>query len=141
MNKDLHEKKELFEKDYSEREKIILENEKEYSDLKAKIEKFPEDLTRTIKDAEQRIKSQLEMKFKYEADVLGKEVEGEIKLNQQMIQTLELKIKEKDEVIQGLSIRADESGKQIQNIAERAIDGASKLRVIREDSVKQDKMN
>ena len=68
--------------------------------------------------------------------MLAKEVDGERKLHQQMIASLEQKLKEKDAVIANLTSRADDAGKQIQNIAVKAIDGASKLRVIRENGGK-----
>ena len=136
LEKELTEKREAFEKEFSEREKTIIEKEKEYKELKSRVEAFPAELEKTVSEATQRLTEKLEMQYKYEKDVLSREVDGERKLHQQMIESLEQKLQEKDAIIEKLTSRADDAGKQIQNIAVKAIDGASKLRVIREDGGK-----
>ena len=136
LEKELIEKRETFEREFSDREKAIIEKEKEYSELKSRVGSFPEELEKAVLEASQRLTEKLEMQYKYEKDVLSREVDGERKLYQQMIASLDQKLKEKDAIIENLTSRADDAGKQIQNIAVKAIDGASKLRVIREDSGK-----
>jgi len=58
-----------------------------------------------------------------------KEVEGERKLNQQIIAALEKKIKEQEELIHQLTEKANEAGRQVQDIAIKAIEGASMQRI------------
>jgi hypothetical protein len=62
--------------------------------------------------------------------MLAKETEGERKLNQQTVASLQAKIKEQEEQIHQLTRRADDAGTQVQNIAVRAIEGAAAWRTL-----------
>jgi len=52
LEKELAEKKAAFEKEFAERESIISAREKEYEDMRSKIEAFQNELARAIKDTE-----------------------------------------------------------------------------------------
>jgi len=129
LEKELAEKKAAFEKEFAERESIISAREKEYEDMRSKIEAFQNELARAIKDTEKTITERLEFKYKHQTELLMKEVEGERKLNQQIIAALEKKIKEQEELIHQLTEKANEAGRQVQDIAIKAIEGASMQRI------------
>lgn len=132
LERELKEKKDQFEREIAEREKTIIERESEYQELKTRSEKFPKELEKAIADTEKRVRDSLEISYKHQAALLTKEVEGERKLNQQIIASLEAKIKEKDEHIRQLTQKVNDTGMQVQDIALKAIEGASRPTIIRE---------
>jgi hypothetical protein len=64
-----------------------------------------------------------------ESELTLREIDGERKLNKQMVLSLETKIKEQQEQIRQLTQKANEAGLQIQSIAVKAIEGASGQRL------------
>lgn len=92
---------------------------------KSKLKTFPQELEQRVKDAELATKQQIETYYKHQIDLSNREVEGERKLAQQTISTLQLKIKEQENFIKQLTQKADESTNQVQTIALKAIEGNS----------------
>jgi len=132
LEKELSDKKALFEKEIAERQKEILEHEKEFKELKSKAEAHPKALENAILETEKKVRESIEVSYKHQADLLTREMDGERKLSVQNIASLETKIKEKDELIRQLTQKVNDSGKQVQDIALKAIEGASRPTVIRE---------
>ncbi|MFO1350275.1 MAG: hypothetical protein U1F68_06175 [Gammaproteobacteria bacterium] len=128
LEKELEEKRQALERNWSEREAALTTRETELADLRARVESFPKDLDKAIKDTEKTITERLQFKFKHEAEILAKDNEGERKLSQQIIASLQAKIKEQDDLIRQLTQKANEAGLQVQNIAVKAIEGASAWR-------------
>jgi len=129
MEKELADKKATVEKELSEREILLSTREKEFEDLKSEVAEFPKRIEKAIKDTEQSVAQRLESQYKHEADLAAKEIEGEGKLNNQIISALETKIKEQEAYIRQLTQKADDAGKQVQNIAIKALEGASSQRI------------
>jgi hypothetical protein len=129
LEKQLAERKSVFERDFAEREALIASKEKELADLRTKVESFPKELDKVAKDTEKSVTDRIEFKYKYQAELGAREVEGEKRLHQQMITALEAKIKDQDEQIRQLTQKANESVQQVQAIAVKAIEGASAQRV------------
>jgi hypothetical protein len=129
LEKVLLEKKADFEKEYSEREVFLSANEKQFEELKTKVESFPKELDKAIKDTEKSVTERLNFTHRHEAELTLKEIEGERKLYEQKVASLEAKIKEQEELIKQLTHKANEAGLQVQNIAIKAIEGASTQRV------------
>jgi len=132
QEKELLEKKQQFEKEMAERQKAIVEREKEYQELKTAADKFPKEVEKAIAETEKQVRESIEITYKHQADLLAREMDGERKLSQQNISSLEAKIKEKDELVKQMTQKVNDSGKQVQDIALKAIEGASKPTVIRE---------
>lgn len=130
MEKELLQKKEGMTKDLDEREAVISAKEKEYAELKAKVEQFPLQMESATKQAEKAVTEKIELNYKHEVELTQREIEGERKLNKQIIQSLENKIKEQADLIRQLTEKADAAGKQVQMIAVKAIEGASTQRAI-----------
>ena len=130
VEKELVEKKGAVEKNLSEREAVVSSKEKEFEELKAQVDTFPKQLEKTVKDTEKAVMDKLELKYKHEAQLAVKEIEGERKLYKQSVEALESKIKAQQDLIGQITQKADDAGKQVQHIAVKAIEGASSQRVI-----------
>ena len=128
LEKELEDKRQTLERSWSERESALAAREKELADLKARVESFPKELEKAVRDTEKAVTERLQFTFKHEAEIGVREREGERKLSQQIIASLEAKIKEQDELIRQLTQKANEAGLQVQSIAIKAIEGASSWR-------------
>ncbi|MGA1875645.1 MAG: hypothetical protein ACMUIA_08550 [bacterium] len=130
VEKELADKKATMEKDLAERESVIKTKEKELTELRAQVDAFPRQLEKAVKDTEKAVMEGLEIKYKHEAELAARVIEGERKLHEQTAASLEAKIKDLEEQIRQSTQRANEAGKQVQNIALKAIEGASTQRVV-----------
>jgi len=130
VEKELVEKKAAVEKNLSERESVVSSKEKEFEELKTQVDTFPKQLEKAVKDAEKAVIDKLEFKYKHEAQLAVKEIEGERKLYKQSVEALESKIQAQQDLIGQITQKADEAGKQVQHIAVKAIESASSQRVI-----------
>ena len=125
QDKALAEQKRALEQQWSEREASLANREHELAELRQRVESFPQELAKAVADTEQSVTERLEFKYRYETQMLAKETEGDRKLSQQIITSLQAKIKEQDEQIRQLTQKANEAGLQVQSIAIKAIEGAS----------------
>ena len=63
------------------------------TELQKKVDTFPAELDKAVKQTEKAITEKLESRYKYETQLADKEIEGERKLKEQIITTLESKDK------------------------------------------------
>lgn len=117
-------------KDLGEREAAAALREKEYEELKRKVEQFPGQLESAVKQTEKDVTERIDMKYRHQSELTQKEIEGERNLNKQIVHSLETKIKEQADLIRQLTDKVDNAGKQVQMIAVKAIEGASTQRAI-----------
>jgi len=128
QEKELAEKKQTVEKNLGERESLIATKEQELESLRKQVADFPSMLEKEIASAKAQQEQQMSMQYKFEKDLFAKETEGEVKLLQQRISSLETRIKEQDLVITALNEKANTAGSQVQNIAMKALDSAASMR-------------
>ena len=128
QEKELAEKKQTIEKALEEREKIIVVREQDMESLSKKVDSFPETLEKELAAARNQLEAQLTTKYQYERDLFAKEMQGETKLLQQTVFSLQAKIKEQDSLIASLNEKANTAGSQVQTIALKALDSAASLR-------------
>jgi hypothetical protein len=128
MEKELEEKRDMVLKDLAQREAIIKSQEDEFKLLKTQVAQFPANLEKAIKETEKATAENLERSYKHQIDLNSREIDGERKLNQQMIATLQAKIKEQESFIKQLTQKADEATCQVQSIAIKALEGTSSMR-------------
>lgn len=126
--KELAEKKQTVEKNLEDRENLINNKEQELESLRKQVADFPASLEKEITAAKAHQEQQLATQYKFEKDLFAKEMEGEVKLLQQRILSLESRIKEQDILITTLNDKANTAGSQVQNIAMKALDSAASLR-------------
>lgn len=124
----LLEKQTAFEHSFSERERLLKENEQRLAELNTAVEVFPERLKQTIEETEKSVSERLRFQYDYEAKLSHKEVEGERKLHQQMVAALENKILQQEAHIKQLTEKETQANSQVQEIALKAIEGASSQR-------------
>jgi hypothetical protein len=125
LEKELSDMRIEAEKDLNQRELIITSRENEFAVLKSKVEQFPQELEKAIKDTEKSVLENIEFKYKHQSELAQKEIEGERNLNKQIISSLENKINEQAELIKQLTLKVNDSGQQVQTIAIKAIEAAS----------------
>jgi hypothetical protein len=132
LEKALTDKKTALEKEFEEREAAISAKEKEFGDLKTRVEAFQKEIEKAVKDTEKAITERLTFTYRHDSELSEKEIEGERKLFHQKVEALESKIKEQEELVRQLTQKAHEAGLQVQNIAIKAIEGASSQRITME---------
>lgn len=125
LEKELVEKKAKVLQDLKNREETILASEEELAQLRNRVENFPQELEEAVIKIEKTTRETLERDYRFQKDLAAKELEGERKLNAQMISSLQSKIKEQEEFIRQLTQKTDEAGTQVQTIALKALEGAS----------------
>jgi chromosome segregation ATPase len=110
------------------REQEISSREAELEDLKARVEKFPEQLHQATAQALKEKSAQLEGEAKVRESILRKEFEGEQKVLETRIESLEKTIKDQAQLISRLSSSQDKAYQQVQDIAVKAVEGASNVK-------------
>ncbi|MFM7407737.1 MAG: hypothetical protein ACKO3K_14045 [Cuspidothrix sp.] len=127
LNNQLEEEKQTTEKQWSEREKIIFDREKEFTELKAKVEAFPKDKETALKKATEEGKGIATYQAKVKSDLYGKEVEGQKRFYEQRLQSLEQTITNQQTRLENLSRQLESALKQVQDLAVKAIEGSSNV--------------
>jgi chromosome segregation ATPase len=129
-------------KEWAEREKLIAEQEQEFAGLQAKVEKFPKELDSAVKKARDEATALTRRQVQVKTDLREKEAEGERRVYELKIQSLEDVIEKQQKQISNLSKQLDAALKQAQDLAVRAIEGASSagsLQAVREIALEQAK--
>jgi hypothetical protein len=126
LEKELADKKAAFEKEFAERETKIKEAESELKELRVKNAAFPEELERAVNAAKLAVSEKLGTQYGFEKELNKKETEGELRLKDQIIETLKAKIKDMEISIKELSQKAITAETSVKDIAIRAIESSSK---------------
>jgi len=113
------------QKQWAEKEKTVAEAEKVYAEYKAKHEALPGQLEAAIKKAKGEGAGIAGAQSKIKADLLSKELDGEKRVFELKIKSLEGSIKERTHQIEQLSAQLSAALKQGQDLAIKAIEGAS----------------
>ena len=125
MHKELERLEEVKKKEWAEREKKIAAQEKEISEHRARVEGFPAELEAAIQKAKAEGAASASREIKTKTDLRAKEVEGDQRIYELKIASLEGIIEKQFQQIQDLSAKLDAVLKQSQNLALKAIEGAS----------------
>jgi hypothetical protein len=142
LRKALEDFEEVKKKAWAEREKRIAEQETEFRALQARVEKFPKELEIAVKKAKEEETAMARRQTKVKTDLRAKEVEGERRVYELKIQSLEEVIKKQQQQLNGLSTQLEAAVKQVQELAVKAIEGASStgsLQAVREIALEQAK--
>ncbi len=127
LNNQLEEEKQTTEKQWSEREKTIADREKEFAELKTKVEAFPKDKETALKKATEEGKGIATYQAKVKSDLYAKEVEGQKHFYEQRLQSLEQTISNQQTRLENLSRQLESALKQVQDLAVKAIEGSSNI--------------
>lgn len=126
LEKELADKKAASEKEFAERETKIQEAEAELKELRIKNAAFSAELEKAVNAATKAVTEKLETRYGFEKELREKETEGELKLKDQIIGTLQGKIKDLEATIKELSQKAITAEASVKDIAIRAIESSSK---------------
>lgn len=124
------ERQEQLEKGWQTREAAIKESEAEFARLKAAAEEFPARLAREVKQAAEDAGRAAEARLEQESLLLKKDFEGEKRLGELRVRTLEETLERQSAHIATLEKQLTEAKQQVQDIAVKAIEGASGARAL-----------
>ncbi|AEE51025.1 hypothetical protein [Haliscomenobacter hydrossis] len=122
MEKELADKKAEFEKAIADREQIVAAQEDEFKRLRTESEGFEKRIQAAVQQAEKVVTENLTREFEYQQKIQVKDLEAELKLREQIIQTLESKVKDLQELVSSMSTKTDLAGQQVRDIALKAIE-------------------
>ncbi len=125
LEKQLSDKKIAFEKEFAQREEALKTAEIELNELRSKNENFPAEIKKAVDQEVKNTIEKLQSQFKYEKELNAKQMEGELKLKDQTIQTLREKIKDLEVQIKEYSQKAATAENSVKDIAIKAIEGSS----------------
>jgi hypothetical protein len=135
LEKELASNKAAFEKEFTEREFKIKDAETELKELRIKSAAFPAELKKAV-DADVKLATdKLQATFRFEKELREKEIEGELRLKDQIVDTLKGKIKDVEASLKELSQKAVTAEASVKDIAIKAIESSSKSYFI--DKVKE----
>jgi hypothetical protein len=129
LDKELSERKILFEKEIAEREKNLSAAEQELETLRKESEGFATKLNEAIQYAEERLTTSLQRENDFEKKLLLKENEGLMQLKEQTIGTLQQRIKELEDMLKQQQSKAEAADKNVKDIAIKAIESSGKVTV------------
>lgn len=125
LEKELKLKRETFEKELAERERVLAEKETDLATLRAKAAAFPQELEGAVAKAVREVTEKLQLEFKSRQDLLQKQSEGERNVLTTRNEALEKALKELAEQNGRLNKQIDAAYLKLQEIAEKTIEGAS----------------
>ncbi|MCU0517923.1 MAG: hypothetical protein MUC60_13870 [Oscillatoria sp. Prado101] len=142
LYKALEEAKQAKEKEWAVREKGIAEREKQFEEAKTKFEAFVKEKEAAIKKGTEEGRGIASYQAKVKADLEAKEVEGQKRIYELRLQSLEQTIQNQEARLASLSKQLESALKQVQDLAVKAIEGASNLnssQVLKEIALEQAK--
>ena len=130
IEKELTEKKITFDKEIASREAEVVSAENELKELRAKTAAFPSEIEKAVATTVKSATEKLQAEFRFEKELTAKQTEGDIKLKEQIIDTLKSKINDMDAIISELSKKAVTAETSVKDIAMKAIESSGKMQLI-----------
>ncbi|MCF4967256.1 hypothetical protein [Nostoc sp. CMAA1605] len=125
LERDIQEKIQQKEKDWTEREKVLNANKALFTEYQQKIASFPNELEEAVKKAREEAIKETSQKAKIEADLFEKEWEATKQSYELKIKSLEETIQKQVEQIESISTQLQSTLKQAQDLAMRAFDSSA----------------
>ncbi|MBE7499631.1 MAG: hypothetical protein HS113_04855 [Verrucomicrobiales bacterium] len=132
LEKELKLRKETAEKDFAERERVLVERETELATLRTRAAAFPQELEAAVAKAVQATTERLQLEAKNREGLLMKQFEGERNVLLTRNEALEKGTKELADQNARLSKQIDAAYLKLQEIAEKTIEGASQSKLTAE---------
>ncbi|MCU0685549.1 MAG: hypothetical protein MUF34_25455 [Polyangiaceae bacterium] len=115
------------QREWAEREKALEEQEKRQAQAKARVDEFAQKLETAVKRAREEGAAIARAQAKIKADLLAKEFEGEKRVYELRIKSLEESISEQGSRLERLSTQLTQALSQAQHLAVKSIEGASNV--------------
>jgi len=138
LEKELADKKVHFEQEVSSRESNLKNAEAELAELRKNNAEFPAKMEKALKEKEADISKQLQTKYGFDIQLMEKQNEADIRLKEQIINSLQEKIKEQHEQLKEYTDKANRAEANVKDIAVKAIENASKIRMFTAKAEKED---
>ena len=130
LEKELVEQKASFEKSTNERLASISLKEAEFEELKHKVTEFPKDLEDAVNKSKKETQEKMKNDYETRMQLMLKEIEGEKKLFEFKIASLNEGLTKQTSRIEALNNQLNDANRQVQDIAIKAIEGASSLKAL-----------
>jgi hypothetical protein len=130
MERETQLRREELERDLKAREQTLTAKEAELVQLHERVAAFPDELAAAVEKAVKETTARLTRESEAREALLRKEFEGEHKVFQSRIESLQQTVKEQQQQIVRLSTQIEKSYGQVQEIAVRAIEGSGSGRAI-----------
>jgi len=130
LEKKNKEKQEALEKEWQQREATLKESEQELQALRKEVAEFPARLRTEVDQAVAQAVRAAEAKLQQEIILLKKDAEGEKRLGELEVKTLQEQVSRQAAQLVALQKQLDEAKQQVQDIAVKAIEGASGARAL-----------
>ncbi|MBU1118268.1 hypothetical protein KKH43_00100 [Patescibacteria group bacterium] len=140
FKKELNEERAAQEKELTEREHLLTNKEKEFTELKSTTEAFPKRLEETALEAKQKGFSEAQKQAHIEAKLFAKENESTKAVFELQVANLEETVKKQTAEIVVLTQKLNEAYSQVQEIALKTIDsraGDKTLKEVKEIALEQ----
>ncbi|MDR2843394.1 MAG: hypothetical protein LBV57_01955 [Candidatus Symbiothrix sp.] len=138
LDKELTDKKAQFEQEVSNREQALKNAEAELTELRKDNAEFPAKLEKALKDKEVEITKQLQTKYDFDIQLMEKQNEADIRLKDQIIESLQEKIKEQQAQLKENTDKANRAEASVKDIAVKAIENSSKVRMFTAKAEKEE---
>jgi hypothetical protein len=132
LEKELIDRKTAFEQEISQREQAVKMAETELNNLRKETAEFPSELEKALKAKEQEVTNALKSKYEFEIKLSNKQNEAEIRLRDQMIESLQQKIQEMQAQLKEYGDKANRAEEGVKDIAMKAIESAAKIKTFAE---------
>lgn len=124
LEKELKLKKEAADKDFAERERILVERETEWNQLRVRAAAFPKELEATVEKAVKEVTEKITLEAKNREELFRKEFEGERNVLTARTQSQEKALKDLVDQNTRLNNQLEAAYKKVQEIAEKTIESA-----------------
>jgi hypothetical protein len=133
LDKELTEKKVSFENEINSREQVVARAENELAELRLKAEQFPAGLEKAVQAAIKETTASLEKEHKYDKQLILKDHEGEMKLKNQQIESLQARIKDLEVQVKQAYSKAENAENNTKEITIKAIQSSGQIKIIEKE--------
>jgi hypothetical protein len=137
LDKELVEKKEIFENEIKSREQAVAAVEAELKELKLNAGKFPADLEKALQAAIKETTAQLEKDHKFDKQLTLKEHDGEMKLKNQHVESLLARIKDLEIQLKQAYTKAESAENNTKEITLKAIQSSGQIKIIEKEDIRR----
>jgi len=140
--RELDEERETREREWKERETALAEREKDYRELKAKVEAHEDKLKAEKKHGEDTGRGIAKRQAQVKEDLRAKEIEGETKRYELRVRSLRNTLVHQESQVAQLNQQLESALRQVQDLAVKAIEGAANersLQAVKDIAIEQAK--
>jgi hypothetical protein len=137
LEKELSDRKVSFENEINSREQVVNTAEKELTELRSKAEQFPAGLEKALEAAIKETTARLEKEHKYEKQLVLKDHDGEMKLRNQQIESLQSRIKDLEIQVKQAYSKAENAENNTKEITIKAIQSSGQIKIIEKEETRR----